>query len=104
MPHLCFLNTGIILNSHFSCVTWLSVCTLDRPIGNKDYASWERGKGTWGGWERGFGTVLEMRFMPAGKGAKAHGEVGRGVWYCSGVGACTGEGWGRGGRFGKKIG
>nr|GEY78178.1 hypothetical protein [Tanacetum cinerariifolium] len=25
--------------------------------GNKDYASWEMGKGTWGGWERGFGTV-----------------------------------------------
>nr|GFD16309.1 hypothetical protein [Tanacetum cinerariifolium] len=26
-----------------------------------------------------------MRIMPAGKRAKAHGEVGRGFWYCSGV-------------------
>nr|GFA46356.1 Gag-Pol polyprotein [Tanacetum cinerariifolium] len=57
MPHLCFLNKGISLKSSFLCVTWLSVCTLDRPIGNEDYASWERGKGTWGGWERGFRTV-----------------------------------------------
>nr|GEZ22825.1 hypothetical protein [Tanacetum cinerariifolium] len=29
---------------------------------------------------------------------------GRGVvWYCSGVGSCTGEGWGRGGAFGGKT-
>nr|GEV73512.1 copia protein [Tanacetum cinerariifolium] len=46
------------LTSTFSCVTWLSVCTFDRPIGNEDYASWERGKGTWGGWERGFDTIM----------------------------------------------
>nr|GEV75415.1 hypothetical protein [Tanacetum cinerariifolium] len=57
-PHLCFLHKGIRLNSPNSCVTWLSVCTLDRPIGKEDYASWERGKGTWGGREKGFDTVL----------------------------------------------
>nr|GEZ59463.1 hypothetical protein [Tanacetum cinerariifolium] len=57
MPHLCFVNKGIRLKSSFLCVTWLSVCTFNRPIGNEDYASWERGKGTWGGWERCFGTV-----------------------------------------------
>nr|GEY37208.1 hypothetical protein [Tanacetum cinerariifolium] len=31
------------------------------------------------------------------------GRLGEGFWYCSGVGACTGEGWGRGGRFGGKM-
>nr|GFB61159.1 hypothetical protein [Tanacetum cinerariifolium] len=46
----------------------------------------------------------EMRIMPAGKGVKAHGEVGRGVLYCFGVGAFTGEGWGRVGHFGEKMG
>nr|GEY12591.1 reverse transcriptase domain-containing protein [Tanacetum cinerariifolium] len=55
------LNTldhlGIRIKSSFLCAIWLSVCTLDRPIGNENYASWERGKGTWGGWERGFSTV-----------------------------------------------
>nr|GEU75306.1 zinc finger, CCHC-type [Tanacetum cinerariifolium] len=57
MPYLCFLNTRIRLNSPFSCVTWLSVCTLDRPIGKEGCASWDGGKGIWGGREKGFGTV-----------------------------------------------
>nr|GEV12141.1 reverse transcriptase domain-containing protein [Tanacetum cinerariifolium] len=57
MPHLCFLNTRIRLNLPFSCVTWLSVCTLDRPIRKEGCASWDLGKRTWGGRERGFGTV-----------------------------------------------
>nr|GEV83674.1 reverse transcriptase domain-containing protein [Tanacetum cinerariifolium] len=52
MSLLCFLHKGIRLNSSFLCVTWLSVCTLDRPIGKEGCASW----------------VLR---------ANAHGEVGR---------------------------
>nr|GEV44408.1 reverse transcriptase domain-containing protein [Tanacetum cinerariifolium] len=45
------------LNLPFSCVIWLSVCTLDRPIGKEGCASWDRDKGTWGGRARVFGTV-----------------------------------------------
>nr|GEY29366.1 hypothetical protein [Tanacetum cinerariifolium] len=63
MPHLCFLNKGIRLKSSFLCVTWLFVCTLDRRIGNEDYASWERGKGKEGC------ACWVLR-------ANAHGEVG----------------------------
>nr|GEX30928.1 reverse transcriptase domain-containing protein [Tanacetum cinerariifolium] len=45
------------LNSPFSCVTWLSVCTLCRPMRKEECASWDLGKRTWGGQEKGFGTV-----------------------------------------------
>nr|GEX20935.1 putative ribonuclease H-like domain-containing protein [Tanacetum cinerariifolium] len=66
-------------------VTWLSVCPLDRPIGNEDYASWERSKGTWGGWERGFGTVLDWcRYTGRGVGDEVV-LAGKGVGsYCLG--------------------
>nr|GEV24336.1 uncharacterized mitochondrial protein AtMg00810-like [Tanacetum cinerariifolium] len=47
----------IKLKSSFLCVTWLSVCTLDRPIGKEGCVSWDLGKRTWGGREMGFGTV-----------------------------------------------
>nr|GEW50958.1 hypothetical protein [Tanacetum cinerariifolium] len=47
------LDREAMLNSPFSCVTWLSMCTLDRPIGKEGCASWDR--------------------------ARAHGEVGRRV-------------------------
>nr|GFA75705.1 hypothetical protein [Tanacetum cinerariifolium] len=57
MLPLCFLNTRIRLNSSFLCVSWLSVCILDRPIGKEGCASWDGGKGTWGGQARVFGTV-----------------------------------------------
>nr|GEW59893.1 hypothetical protein [Tanacetum cinerariifolium] len=57
LPHLCFLHKGIRLILTFSCVIWLSVCTLDRPIGKEGCASWDLGRRTWGGRERGFGTV-----------------------------------------------
>nr|GFD40979.1 hypothetical protein [Tanacetum cinerariifolium] len=57
MPHLCFLLKGIRLKSSFLCVTWLSVCILDRPIGKEGCASWDLGKRTWGGQEMGVGTV-----------------------------------------------
>nr|GEV81571.1 hypothetical protein [Tanacetum cinerariifolium] len=57
MPHLCFLHKGIRLKSSFLCVTWLSVCTLYRPMRNKGAATWDEGKGTWGGREKGFSTV-----------------------------------------------
>nr|GEY41025.1 retrovirus-related Pol polyprotein from transposon TNT 1-94 [Tanacetum cinerariifolium] len=60
MPHLCFLHKGIRLISTFSCAIWLSVCTLDRPIGKEGCASWDLGKRTWGGREMGVGTVLTM--------------------------------------------
>nr|GEV14336.1 hypothetical protein [Tanacetum cinerariifolium] len=35
-----------------------TVCTLDRPIGKEGCASWDGGKGTWGGQARVFGTIL----------------------------------------------
>nr|GEX47232.1 hypothetical protein [Tanacetum cinerariifolium] len=57
MPHLCFLNKGIRLKSSFLCVSWLSMCIFDSPIGKEGCASWDGGKGTWGGQARVFGTV-----------------------------------------------
>nr|GEW62924.1 retrovirus-related Pol polyprotein from transposon TNT 1-94 [Tanacetum cinerariifolium] len=54
-----------------SCVTWLSVCTIDRPMRNKDAATWDGGKSTWGGRAKGFGTVPNIRVIP-----KYHSEDG----------------------------
>nr|GEY30750.1 hypothetical protein [Tanacetum cinerariifolium]GEY34836.1 hypothetical protein [Tanacetum cinerariifolium] len=54
---LCFPIKGIRLILPNSCVTWLSVCTIDCPMRNKDAAMWDGGKSTWGGRARGFGTV-----------------------------------------------
>nr|GEZ85782.1 hypothetical protein [Tanacetum cinerariifolium] len=48
---------GFRLNSTFSCVILLSVCTLCRPIGLEGCDTWDGGKGTWGGRAKGFGTV-----------------------------------------------
>nr|GEV24100.1 hypothetical protein [Tanacetum cinerariifolium] len=45
------------LNSSNSCVTWLSVCIFCRPMRKKGCASWDGGKGTWGGRARVFDTV-----------------------------------------------
>nr|GFD49559.1 hypothetical protein [Tanacetum cinerariifolium] len=41
--------------------------------------------------------------MPAGKGHKGTWGGRASAWYCSGVGACTGEGVGEGVRFGGKT-
>nr|GEV02175.1 hypothetical protein [Tanacetum cinerariifolium] len=67
---------GFRLNSTFSCVILLSVCTLCRPIGLEGCDTWDGGKGTWGGRAKGFGTTP--------------------------VCAYTGEGWGRELSFGGK--
>nr|GEX32770.1 hypothetical protein [Tanacetum cinerariifolium] len=56
MLPLCFPIKGIRLISPNSCVTWLSVCTIDRPKRNKDAATWDGGKGTWGGRAKVFGS------------------------------------------------
>nr|GEU60198.1 hypothetical protein [Tanacetum cinerariifolium] len=54
---LCFLNKGIRLKSSFLCVTWLSVCTLDRPMRNKGCATWDLGQMHMGRSGCSFGTV-----------------------------------------------
>nr|GEW36053.1 hypothetical protein [Tanacetum cinerariifolium] len=55
---LCFPIKGIRLILPNSCVTWLSVCTIDPPMRNEDAATWDGGKGTWGGRAKVFGTIL----------------------------------------------
>nr|GEU93809.1 hypothetical protein [Tanacetum cinerariifolium] len=78
MPHLCFLHKGIRLILSFLCAIWLSVCTLDRPIRKEGCASWDLGKGTWGGREKGFGTVpVWCRCIGSGVG---DGVVLAGKW------------------------
>nr|GEV27850.1 reverse transcriptase domain-containing protein [Tanacetum cinerariifolium] len=64
-----------------SCVTWLSVCTIDRPMRNKDAATWDGGKSTWGGWARGFGTVPDLvskfinEFFPPSRTTNLRNEI-----------------------------
>nr|GEV94320.1 hypothetical protein [Tanacetum cinerariifolium] len=79
-----------------------SVCTLCRPMRNKGCASWDRGKGTWGGRERSFGTIpvlagvqegvcrpmrdKEIDTWDGGKGTWGGREKGMGtVWVVAGV-------------------
>nr|GEV67259.1 reverse transcriptase domain-containing protein [Tanacetum cinerariifolium] len=57
MLSLCFSIKGFRLILPNSCVRWLSVCILCRPMRKEGCATWDRGKSTWGGRARGFGTV-----------------------------------------------
>nr|GEY62763.1 uncharacterized mitochondrial protein AtMg00810-like [Tanacetum cinerariifolium] len=52
---LCFPIKGIRLILPNSCVTLAIRVHLDRLIGNRDLATWDEGKSTWGGRARGFG-------------------------------------------------
>nr|GEU72329.1 hypothetical protein [Tanacetum cinerariifolium] len=49
MLPLCFSIKGIRLILPNSCVRWLSVCILCRPMRKKGCATWDGGNSTWGG-------------------------------------------------------
>nr|GEZ47050.1 hypothetical protein [Tanacetum cinerariifolium] len=51
------IQRRIRLKSSFLCVTWLSVCTLDRPMRNKEVSSWDLGQMHMGRSGQGVGTV-----------------------------------------------
>nr|GEV22271.1 hypothetical protein [Tanacetum cinerariifolium] len=58
MLPLCFSIKGIRLILPNSCVRWLSVCILCRPMRKKGCATWDGGNSTWGGQAKVIGTVL----------------------------------------------
>nr|GEZ04081.1 hypothetical protein [Tanacetum cinerariifolium] len=57
---LYFPIKGIRLILPNSCIRWLSVCLLCRPIRKKGCATWDGGKSTWEGRARVLGTVPEV--------------------------------------------
>nr|GEZ99820.1 integrase, catalytic region, zinc finger, CCHC-type, peptidase aspartic, catalytic [Tanacetum cinerariifolium] len=75
---LCFPIKGIRLIFPNSCVRWLSMYLLCRPIRKKGCATWDGGNSTWGGWAKGFGTILvcvSVQEMVYGGGSLLAGKV-----------------------------
>nr|GEZ49236.1 hypothetical protein [Tanacetum cinerariifolium] len=84
MIHLCFPTKGIRLISPNSCVTLAIRVLLDRPIGLGECATWDGGKGTWGGRAKGFGTVpvcVSVQEMAGGEGRVLAGMVVKGAMF-----------------------